>query len=342
MADFISGQDLVARGVEGTGAAVVLDNRPTIQSLARLGGRMDNLYKTQEMLKLKLAAAKAEEAKPPKQPNINPFATGGIAGEYLGSVGNQFMQSIAAIKKSKYNQKLGSNDIVGANQEAADAASALATLNPTVQNLDLVMKKNMAQNENYYQFTGDVIQKIQSQFPTINGEELSKISDPIEQEKYIMNKYNKFLQSDANTIVNNATLLNPESYNYNGVFKVINENLKDRAIDVRQASGRENATNTSELFVIDDKKGTVALDYNKAINAVNQLPKAKAQVEVLQKLAIDKAVKETKDDPAFVAFTAEEKKNKLEEAATKAATKAERQYYKPQKIKQKKKQKELA
>jgi hypothetical protein len=328
MADFISGQDLVARGAEGTGAAVVLDNKQTIQNLARLGGRMDNLYKTQEMLKMKMAAAKAEQAKPPKQPPLNPFATGGITGEYLGAVGNQFMQSISAIKRSKYNQKLGSNDIAGANQEAADAASALATLNPTVQNLDLVMKKNIDQNKNYYQYTGDVIQKIQSQFPTINAEELSKISDPIEQEKYIMNKYNNFLQSDANTIVNNATLLNPESYNYNGVFQVINENIKDRTFGVRQGSGKEKETKTSEFFVIDDKKGTVSLDYNKAINAINQLPKARAQVEVLQKLAIDKAVKETKDSPVFATFTPDKQKIELENAATKAATKAERQYAK--------------
>ena len=66
MAEFISGADLVARGAEGTGAATVLNNQPTIQNLARLGGRMDNLYKTQEMLKMKLAAAKQEKEKQAK------------------------------------------------------------------------------------------------------------------------------------------------------------------------------------------------------------------------------------------------------------------------------------
>jgi hypothetical protein len=315
MADFISGADLVARGAEGTGAAVVLDNKPTIQNLARLGGRMDNLYKTQEMLKMKLAAAKAEKEKPPKQPNLNPYATGGVTGEYLGSIGNQFMQSIAAIKGAKYNQKVGTNDIVGANQEAADAASALATLNPVVQNTDRALKTNIAENADFYQYTPEVIQKIQSQFPTIKADELGKITDPNKQEEYVMGQYSKFLQTDPNAVIKNATLYNPDSYNYNGVFGVINKNLADRKTEIQRADGTGDARNVSELFNIDKKKGTVTLDYNKAYQAINQLPKAREQMEVLQTLEIDKA----KNNPAFATLTPDKQKDELEKAAEKAA-----------------------
>jgi hypothetical protein len=61
MADNSSPLELVPRGVEGTGKAVVLGNEPVVQSLARLSGRLDNLAK----LKL-YAQAKKTEAKEKK------------------------------------------------------------------------------------------------------------------------------------------------------------------------------------------------------------------------------------------------------------------------------------
>ena len=291
MADFISGQDLVARGAEGTGAAVVLDNRPTIQSLARLGGRMDNLYKTQEMLKLKLAAAKAEQAKPPKQPNLNPYATGGVIGENLGAIGNTFMQGISAIKGARYNQKVAANDITGANQEAADAASVLATLNPVVGNTDKVVKSFLDEHKEYYDLTPQKTQEIIARFPSINQQELSKITDPAEQEKYIMGKYNQFLQTDANKILRDATVYDPRSYDYNKIFTVINKNLSTRTEDIKKAGGTGYTNISSELFKIIPGK-PIELNYNKALSAIDQLPKAREQVEVLQALAVNKA-KET-------------------------------------------------
>jgi hypothetical protein len=291
MADFISGQDLVARGAEGTGAAVVLDNRPTIQSLARLGGRMDNLYKTQEMLKLKLAAAKAEQAKPPKQPNLNPYATGGVIGENLGAIGNTFMQGISAIKGARYNQKVAANDITGANQEAADAASVLATLNPVVGNTDKVVKSFLDEHKEYYDLTPQKTQEIIARFPSINQQELSKITDPAEQEKYIMGKYNQFLQTDANKILRDATVYDPRSYDYNKIFTVINKNLATRTEDIKKAGGTGYTNISSELFKIIPGK-PIELNYNKALSAIDQLPKAREQVEVLQTLAVNKA-KET-------------------------------------------------
>jgi len=291
MADFISGQDLVARGAEGTGAAVVLDNRPTVQSLARLGGRMDNLYKTQEMLKLKLAAAKAEQAKPPKQPALNPYATGGVIGENLGAIGNQFMQGISAIKGARYNQKVAANDITGANQEAADAASVLATLNPVVGNTDKVVKSFLDEHKEYYDLTPQKTQEIISRFPSINPQELSKITDPAEQEKYIMGKYNQFLQTDANKILRDATVYDPRSYDYNKIFAVINKNLATRTEDIKKAGGTGYTNISSELFKIIPGK-PIELNYNKALSAIDQLPKAREQVEVLQALAVNKA-KET-------------------------------------------------
>ena len=316
MAEFISGADLVSRGVEGTGAATILNNQPTLQNLARLGGRMDNLYKTQEMLKMKLAAAKQEKEKEPKQPTLSPITTGGVTGEYLGAIGNQFMQGIAAIKGAKYNQKVASNDIAGANQEAADAASALATLNPVVQNTDKAVKNKIAEDADYYQFTPQVVENIQAQFPAIKADELSKITDPNQKEEYIMGKYSQFLQVDPQAIIRKSTLYNPDSYNYNGVFSVINKNLADRKFKILRADGTGDASNVSELFNINKKKGTVSLDYNKAYQAIDQLPKAREQMEVLQTLAVEKKKAET---VAFSTLPPEKQKAELKAAAEQAA-----------------------
>jgi len=316
MADFISGQDLVARGAEGTGAAVVLDNKPTIQNLARLGSRMDNLYKTQEMLKLKMAAAKAEQAKPPKQPSLNPFVTGGVIGDYISSIGNQYMQTIAAIKGAKYNQKVSANDIAGANQEAADTASALNTINPIAQNMDRVAKNWFIENESFYKPTTQTALKIQSQFPTIDSAKLNALPNIEDKEKYITDTYNQFLQSDPPKIIRSATLGDPATYNYNGTFQVIDKNLVDRNIDIQNADGTARATKASELFRKDPSKKYVELDYPKAIAAIQNVPQANEQMEYL-------AAKAVKDSPvltteAFRTLPEDQKKKKIEDIAYKA------------------------
>lgn len=292
MADFITGADLVARGAEGTGAATVLNSQPTIQNLARLAGRMDNLYKTQEMLKLKLAAAKQKEAKLPKQPTLNPITTGGVTGEYLGAIGNQFMQGIAAIKGSKYNQKVSSNDIAGANQEAADAASALATLNPVVQNTDKVIKSYLTDNADYYQLDANKPLEIASRFPTIKQDELAQIQDPAKKEEYIFGKYNQFLQADPNRIVRDVTLYDPRTYNYKGIFGVLDKSISDRKVEVKNASGTGYMNNISEMFDT-SKPGRVSLNYDKAIGAISQLPVARSQMEVMKTLAENEAKTKT-------------------------------------------------
>jgi hypothetical protein len=316
MADFISGADLVARGAEGTGAAVVLDNKPTIQNLARLGGRMDNLYKTQEMLKMKLAAAKAEKEKPPKQPNLNPFTTGGVIGDYIGSLGNQYMQTIAAIKGAKYNQKVSANDIAGANQEAADTASALNTINPIAQNMDRVAKNWFTENESFYKPTTQTALKIQSQFPTIDPAKLNALPNIEDKEKYITDTYNQFLQSDPPKIIRSATLGDPNTYNYNGVFQVIDKNLIDRNIDIQNADGTARATKASELFKKDLSKKYVELDYPKAISAIQNVPQANEQMEYLSAKAV-------KDSPivsteAFRALPEDQKNKKIADIVYKA------------------------
>jgi hypothetical protein len=316
MADFVSGADLVARGAEGTGAAVVLDNKPTIQNLARLGGRMDNLYKTQEMLKMKLAAAKAEKEKPPKQPNLNPFTTGGVIGDYIGSLGNQYMQTIAAIKGAKYNQKVSANDIAGANQEAADTASALNTINPIAQNMDRVAKNWFTENESFYKPTTQTALKIQSQFPTIDPAKLNALPNIEDKEKYITDTYNQFLQSDPPKIIRSATLGDPNTYNYNGVFQVIDKNLIDRNIDIQNADGTARATKASELFKKDLSKKYVELDYPKAISAIQNVPQANEQMEYLSAKAV-------KDSPivsteAFRALPEDQKNKKIADIIYKA------------------------
>ena len=289
MADFISGADLVARGAEGTGAATVLNNQPTIQNLARLGGRMDNLYKTQEMLKLKLAAAKQKEVKPEKQPNITPFATGGVIGETLAGAGSQLFEAVKNISRNNYDRQVSMNDHTAANQTAADAASSLAAINSAVSRYDNASKTFLAENGDFYSITPQKVQNILQQIPSLRQEELVKITDPNEQKKYVENTFNKFLQIDPVKILSNSTTYDPSTYNYGGIFNLVNKDIANRAVETKNYDGTATARDASELFRIkppkDGKPGSVELDYNKARNVLYKYPKAVEQMQVTVGLA---------------------------------------------------------
>ena len=82
MAENLSALELVPRGVEGTGKAVVLGNEPVVQSLARLSGRMDNLAK----LKLYAQAKKAEAKQPKVEYDKTPFDIPGLASGVATSI----------------------------------------------------------------------------------------------------------------------------------------------------------------------------------------------------------------------------------------------------------------
>jgi hypothetical protein len=78
MADFAGGGEIVARGAEGTGAATILNNNPTLQSLARTTARLDNLFK------LKLIAATPKKAK--EEPPVNIDLKGVTAGPWQNAL----------------------------------------------------------------------------------------------------------------------------------------------------------------------------------------------------------------------------------------------------------------
>ncbi len=82
MAEDLSALELVPRGVEGTGKAVVLGNEPVVQSLARLSSRMDNLQRLKLYADAKRAQAKQKEVK--QEYDKTPFPVGAIEGGVLG------------------------------------------------------------------------------------------------------------------------------------------------------------------------------------------------------------------------------------------------------------------
>jgi len=95
MAEIVTGGELVPRGVEGTGSATILDNQQTMQSLARLAGRLDNY----ERLKAVTAAKKAAAAKTVKQeydktPLNFDAPEGGIVGDFTRKTNEGIYQEL--------------------------------------------------------------------------------------------------------------------------------------------------------------------------------------------------------------------------------------------------------
>lgn len=313
MAEFISGADLVSRGVEGTGAATILNNQPTLQNLARLGGRMDNLYKTQEMLKLKLAAAKEKEVKPPKQPDLNQFATTGIISDLAQQRATQIMLGANDVYRVQYDKNVSSNNISSANQNAADAASTTALINATAKNLDESSKNFLERNKSFYTPTADFVRDVQSNIPSIDEKELSAITDEDGRQKYYLKKAREFASIDPQSILTKATLYNPRTYNYNGVLEEVQARLKDKSIKVQNADGTGFASDKSELLKKDG-----GLDYDRAAMAVEQLPVAKQQMQFLM-------YRDGEDVKTTEAYKLKSEKEK-EQAVANAQQKARNEY----------------
>ncbi len=81
MAENLSALELVPRGVEGTGKATILGNEQTLNSLARLSGRLDNLAKLRAYTAAKTAAAKQPKTTEPKTyTDISSYPSEGIFG----------------------------------------------------------------------------------------------------------------------------------------------------------------------------------------------------------------------------------------------------------------------
>jgi len=288
MADFISGADLVARGAEGTGAAVVLNNQPTIQNLARLGSRMDNLYKTQEMLKLKLAAAK--QPKPEKQPSLNPFATKGVLSENLNTNVGGLIGAYNDLARNDYNQALANNDNIGANQVVADVASVYETLQPAATNFDNSIKEAIESNKGFYQNTQQVVRNIANQFPRIDPNEWNKLTDPADRKKLIAQKINDFRQTNPQEIIQRSLLGDESSYDYSGINQEAQKTLVNNSISsgYSGATSKQSRMTYNELFNIDREKQTASLNYNKARRVIAAMPKAEEQIQYVMAVAGNK------------------------------------------------------
>lgn len=135
MADNSSALELVPRGVEGTGKAVVLGNEPVVQSLARLSSRMDNLQRLKMYADAKKAQIKQKEVEYDKTPINVSQIEGGVLGGWNTSKIQQgytdLMQKWLNLNPEEKQQKLG-EQALSANASNTYVKNVNATL-PKVQ-----------------------------------------------------------------------------------------------------------------------------------------------------------------------------------------------------------------
>jgi hypothetical protein len=137
MAEDLSALELVPRGVEGTGKAVVLGNEPVVQSLARLSSRMDNFQRLKLYADAKRAQAKEKQVK--QEYDKTPINVSQIEGGVLGAWNTgKIQQGYTDLTQNwmKYNpeekqQKLG-EQAISSNASNTYVKNVNATL-PKVQ-----------------------------------------------------------------------------------------------------------------------------------------------------------------------------------------------------------------
>ncbi len=108
MAENLSALELVPRGVEGTGKATILGNEQTLNSLARLSGRLDNLQKLRAYTAAKVAAARQPKPTTPDKGYTGgeTYAVSGIFGDVVSADNAKDFDEILAVKpKLDYTQQ---------------------------------------------------------------------------------------------------------------------------------------------------------------------------------------------------------------------------------------------
>jgi hypothetical protein len=227
MADFAGGGEIVARGAEGTGAATILNNNPTLQSLARTTARLDNLFK------LKLIAATPKKAK--EEPPVSIDLKGVTAGPWQ----NALVETNQIDKDAALN-KWGNLDRTGQRFLASDLQAGEATANNfntgVIPQIEAATKRA---NELGYNLKPEEIKlatdaKLNEIDNGIKEYALkNNITDPIQLNKM---RRNAIMQSDLPGFYYNF-VQTPQNLNLNVFGDRLLKNIADKTIEVPKKGG---------------------------------------------------------------------------------------------------------
>lgn len=258
-----TGLSLVPRGVEGTGAATILDNNQTVQSLARLSGRMDNLYR----LKL-LAGAKKEKAVKETPESKTPIEITAPSAGILGNLHKQVVsndlnknvrdwQKLGEVEKqkriaqSKFTQQLGNGVIGKLNTDIPLVEKDLATkgwvTNP-------ILLQN-AENE-YVKQSEAQAAELAAKNRITDKDEIERLSHQIAFSNDFPSFYVSKIKSD------------PKNINLNTFGDNVFKDIGTKGITGIASDGSSVEINSSNLFPT-DINGNQVLDKNLAITAIS-------------------------------------------------------------------------
>jgi hypothetical protein len=266
MAENLSGLELVPRGIEGTGKAVVLGNEPVVQSLARLSGRLDNLAK----LKLYAQGKKAEAKEKKIEYNSAPYKVEGIESGYMTPLVQSIVNPMATsleknflnLNRDQQNVQIGifgrtlgssNNFIKKTESDVAAESKALSELGWDVKPEALEIGRNLYANQ-----------------MVAKGKEAAQaagITDPAE----VQGITTQLLLGNPNVAVNTfrqAVTSNPNNINLNNFGARIIKTIDETGVDVRQADGTFKNVNRSNVRNAD---GSLNYDLIKLATGANPM-----------------------------------------------------------------------
>jgi len=248
MAENLSALELVPRGVEGTGKAVILGNEPVVQSLARLSGRMDNLAKLKLYAQAKKAEAKTKEVK--QEVDRTPYNPEGIASGFMTPV----IQSIINPKAQRLVKNWNSTDPETKYKETGDLGMLTKTGNNFIVKTDADVNidgktldalgwniKPEATETARNLYVNQMIAKAQT------DAKAAGITDPEE----IKNLADTYIVSNPNLAVSafrQAVTSDPNNINLNKFGKRILDNIGKTGYDFIDEEGRRQVINRDNIF----------------------------------------------------------------------------------------------
>ena len=237
MAENLSPLELVPRGVEGTGKAVVLGNEPVVQSLARLSGRLDNLEKLKLYAQAKKAEAKAKEVKTEYdkfEPDIPGIASGymtPIVESIIRPQANNFAKNFNQYdpEQKRFQAGILKENITSGNNIIANLESQLPKQGQTLFDLGFNLNpKDVDNSRNVY--VNQMVEKAKA-----DAQELG-ITDP----KQIQELAHRNILTNPNAAIDayrTVVTSNPNNINLNRFGKRILNNIDESGRSVKTADG---------------------------------------------------------------------------------------------------------
>lgn len=256
MAEDLSPLELVPRGVEGTGKAVVLGNEPVVQSLARLSSRMDNLQR----LKL-LAAQKKQEKAQKEEYDKTPFPKVNVEGGLFGAWNsgetqhgyNRLLKDWNSIENPTVrNARIGEEELASVlrNQFVKDVKDRIPEVQKGMYDLgyNTPSEALVGAESQYLSYIDESAKKLAQQ---------NNITDP-EQIRGIRNKL--LTQSGANNFISfyaESVKAKPENIDLNRFGDRFLKSIDKTSRFVQNPAGQEQEVNRSN---IKNEDGTINYD----------------------------------------------------------------------------------